>query len=325
MKCPKCGYLGFERVDRCKNCQYDFSLSSTIPEPDFIIRRDNEMLNPLVDLSLIDSTSEWPERRTMTDVGADLDRVFGAPEPERAAGQSMSATAVAELPRAQAPARREELPLFGPPIPDDEPLITRASPPRPPLAVRRATPEVPKLRTESPLRTPSFDLALDMSESTHPPIVQPGDRALSEWKSDAPSDDAGVGPRALAVIVDLLILAAIDAVVIYFTMQLCYLTIQDLGILPKGPLVAFLFVQNGGYLVAFTAGGQTLGKMVAGIRVVQSDADTPLDLGRAFLRTMMWVVLAVPAGLGFLTALFSRDHRGLHDRFAGTRVVRASA
>ena len=35
------------------------------------------------------------------------------------------------------------------------------------------------------------------------------------------------------------------------------------------------------------------------------------------------VVLAVPAGLGFLTAFFSRDHRGLHDRFAGTRVVRA--
>ena len=38
----------------------------------------------------------------------------------------------------------------------------------------------------------------------------------------------------------------------------------------------------------------------------------------------MWLVLAVPAGLGFLTALFSRDRRGLHDRFAGTRVVRAS-
>ncbi len=29
MKCPKCGYLGFERVDRCRNCGYDFSLSRT--------------------------------------------------------------------------------------------------------------------------------------------------------------------------------------------------------------------------------------------------------------------------------------------------------
>jgi uncharacterized RDD family membrane protein YckC len=38
----------------------------------------------------------------------------------------------------------------------------------------------------------------------------------------------------------------------------------------------------------------------------------------------MWVLLAVPAGLGFLSAIASRDRRGWHDRFAGTRVVRAS-
>jgi uncharacterized RDD family membrane protein YckC len=328
MKCPKCGYLGFERVDRCRNCQYDFSLSSTIPEPDLTIRRDLDTLNPLEDLSLIEPATDSTGRRPRADVGLDLDRVFGGPESDRAhaAAHSMPLAAVAERPLpAPAPARREELPLFGPPIPDDEPLITRASPPRPPLAVRRATPEVARLRAESQLRTASFDLPLDLSESTRPPIVQPADRAaFTEWTSDAGSDDAGVGARILAVLVDLLILGVIDAIVIYFTMQLCYLTIEDLGILPKGPLLAFLFVQNGGYLVAFTAGGQTLGKMVAGIRVVQSDSDGSLDLGRAFLRTMMWVVLAVPAGLGLLTAVFSRDHRGLHDRFAGTRVVRAS-
>jgi uncharacterized RDD family membrane protein YckC len=106
---------------------------------------------------------------------------------------------------------------------------------------------------------------------------------------------------------------------------LCDLTADELWILPKGPLVAFLLLQNGGYLVAFTAGGQTLGKMATGVRVVRSDSDASLDFGRAFLRTLMWAVLALPVGLGFLTALFSRDHRGLHDRFAGTRVVRASA
>jgi uncharacterized RDD family membrane protein YckC len=134
-----------------------------------------------------------------------------------------------------------------------------------------------------------------------------------------------MGARFLAVAIDLLILAVIDAVVIYFTMQICAISVEDLGLLPKGPLIAFLFVQNGGYLVAFTAGGQTLGKMAAGIRVVPSEGEASLDLGHAFLRTLMWVVLAVPVGLGFLSALFSRDHRGLHDRFAGTRVVRASA
>ena len=355
MKCPKCGYLGFERVDRCRNCQYDFSLSSTIPEPDFTIRREPDGdMQPLEDLSLIDAAAEWSRRGPLPDGAQDLDRMFGAPEIEtdRAlnAVEPASVAAVAEPPaaapapaapsrRAAAAARavartaasappevpREDLPLFGPPIPDDEPLIKRASAPRQPLAVRRATPEVARLRPDPQPRTPTFDLMLDVSEPHAAPAVLPAQRvSLEEPQLYADTQDAGVGARLLAVLVDLAILAVIDAVVIYFTMQLCYLTIDDLGILPKGPLIAFLFVQNGGYLVAFTAGGQTLGKMVAGIRVVP-DAEGTLDLGRAFLRTLMWVALAVPAGLGFLTALFSRDHRGLHDRFAGTRVVRASA
>ena len=50
-------------------------------------------------------------------------------------------------------------------------------------------------------------------------------------------------------------------------MQICGLTAADLDLLPKAPLLAFFFVQNGGYLVAFTAGGQTLGKMAMGIKV----------------------------------------------------------
>lgn len=314
MKCPKCGYLGFERVERCRNCGYDFSLTSTITLPDIAIREDTRTLNPLDDLSLIDAAAAPPTDTRMSDIGVDLQRMFGgsdSPEPPTV--------------RNAAAASRGELPLFGPPIPDDEPLITKASPPRPPLSVRRATPEVPRLRSGQP-RMQSLDLALDLdSPASMEAPVPPGARVGTEsWRAshhDA-SESAGMGARLIAVIIDLLILAVIDAVVIYFTMQICGITVADLGILPKGPLLAFLFVQNGGYLVAFTAGGQTLGKMAAGIRVVTAGSESSLDLGRAFLRTFIWMILAVPAGLGFLTALFSRDHRGLHDRFAGTRVVR---
>ena len=64
--------------------------------------------------------------------------------------------------------------------------------------------------------------------------------------------------------------------------------------------------------------------MMAGVRVLADDSDSAPDMGRSALRALLWMVLALPAGLGLLTAAFSRDGRGLHDRFAGTRVVRAA-
>jgi uncharacterized RDD family membrane protein YckC len=136
------------------------------------------------------------------------------------------------------------------------------------------------------------------------------------------TEDATVGARFAAFVADALILLAIDVAVVYFTMQICGIGLDDLGILPRAPLLVFLLVQNGGYLVAFTAGGQTLGKMAAGIKVVSAEPHSSLDVGRAFVRELVWLVLAAPAGLGLLTVL-SRDRRGVHDRFAGTRVVRA--
>jgi uncharacterized RDD family membrane protein YckC len=319
MKCPKCGYLGFEDVQRCRNCGYDFSLSPTsaTPTPDLSIRRDDHTPTPLDDLVLVDSaTAPLPPR--MTDIAADVDRTLAAADrPVAVPARGGARPAGAGTRDVNAPL---ELPLFGPPVADDQPLITRPSPPRAPLAVRRSTPDGPRLRAET-LRTPALDLSNDVSAADESSNAVRS--AVAAWSTGATIRDAPVAARLVAVVIDVLILAIIDAVVVYFTVQICGITLGDLGVLPKGPLVAFLFVQNGGYLVTFTAGGQTLGKMAAGIRVVPSESTATLDLGRAFLRTVMWVILAVPAGLGFVFAVVSRDHRGLHDRFAGTRVVRA--
>src|SRR5437660_12776880 len=109
MKCPKCGYLGFERVDRCRNCQYDFSLTSPIPEPDLTIRRDTQTAKLLDDLPLVDVSPDGPSGKARTNIGADLDRLFGVPEP--AAVEPIARVAAAE----PATAPREALPLFGPP------------------------------------------------------------------------------------------------------------------------------------------------------------------------------------------------------------------
>jgi uncharacterized RDD family membrane protein YckC len=320
MKCPKCGYLGFENVDRCRNCGYDFSLSASIDLPELSLRRDTQTLSPLDDLALLDAAVsssaaplppvEMPASLTTRAPAAASDPPAPAPAP----------------PLAEPPASRSELPLFG--SNDDEPLITRASPPRPPLAVRRATPEVPRLRGEQS-RMHTLDLDLDARVRPLPPVDAGARAQLADWPATVDAleraQDAPLGARVAAAAIDLIILLSVDAIVIYFTMQICGLAMSELDVLPKAPLIAFLLVQNGGYLVVFTAGGQTLGKMAAGIKVVTAGSGSPLDLGRAVIRTLVWLILALPIGLGFLTALLSSDHRGLHDRFARTRVVRVSA
>jgi uncharacterized RDD family membrane protein YckC len=184
---------------------------------------------------------------------------------------------------------------------------------------------VPRLRTVGS-RAASLDLGLDLEPPVAAvPRVVPSERAqAAEWAdSDDRRIDAGSVRRVMAAVIDCAVLSVIDLAIIYLTMQICGLSVTEFGQLPKGPLVAFLVVQNVGYLVAFTAGGQTLGKMAVGIEIVTFDPYESLDLGRALKRTVAWLVLACPAGLGLLSTLLSHDHRGLHDRFAGTRVVRA--
>jgi uncharacterized RDD family membrane protein YckC len=310
VKCSKCGYVGFETADRCRNCGYDFALAPAFALPDLPIRRDSDSVEGLDDLALIDAGTA---RRATSGFDAEFG---GAQEPRPAPGPGPSFST-----RASA----SELPLFGSPIEDDAPLITRPSPPRAPLSVRRSTPEVPRLRSVGP-RAGGSDLALDLDppEAATPRLV-PSERAQAiDWSSsDERRTDAGALRRIGALAIDGLILSAIDVAVIYLTMQICGLGIAEFPLLPKGPLVAFLVLQNVGYLVAFTASGQTLGKMTAGIEIVTSDPYEVLDLGRALKRTVAWLVLACPVGLGLLPAILSHDHRGLHDRFAGTRVVRA--
>jgi uncharacterized RDD family membrane protein YckC len=286
MKCPKCGYLGFDDLERCRNCGYDFSLIPPPNVPELEIRNENpDGMRLLDDLALVDAAAE--------------SNPMPAPGPTPVLSK---------------------LPLFNDASGDDLPLITKASPPRAPLAVRRATPEVPRARSDTPRST-----ALEPSDvawqSERRFAAKPRPAGWDHADEDSAAA-AGVFSRAGAVIIDLAILGVTDLIVVYFTMQICGLALADFDILPKGPLIAFLLVQNGGYLVAFTAGGQTLGKMAMGIRVVSTRESEHVDMAHSLLRTALWVLLAIPAGLGFITALFSRERRGLHDHFAGTRVIK---
>ena len=113
--------------------------------------------------------------------------------------------------------------------------------------------------------------------------------------------------------------------VVYFTLRMCGLTTAEIAVLPPIPLGAFFLLVNGGYLASFTAaGGQTIGKMAFGLKVV-GHADLPVSAGLSVVRALGCLASVASLGLGFLPALLGDGGRAIEDRLADTRVVRVSA
>ena len=129
--------------------------------------------------------------------------------------------------------------------------------------------------------------------------------------------------RIAAGLLDLFLLCSINVTIVYFTTRLVGLPVASVVQLPLAPLLAFLAVFNVGYAVTLTVvGGQTIGKMTAGLRVEEADGSrvTPTH---ALIRTAAYAVSVLPFGVGF-ASMFLKSRRALHDLLADTRVVRLS-
>lgn len=297
MRCPKCHYISFDADPRCRNCGYDLSLAVDADRdpPDLTLRVD-EVPAPPADLPLA-------PQEAAADQGARRRRP-GAGGP-------------ADLPLFQGERAGEEIPI-GP-----------AAAPRPPLAVRRPVRETPRARAAPPHAEPVPLLpGAPAGDWRREPVdaVEPGVAAASVASPAGPPGDAPAAPvwrRLTALAVDAGILGGIDLLVLAFTLRLAGLEFARVSELPLAPLVAFLLLLDGGYLVGFTAAsGQTIGKMLAGLRVV-GEATRRVALGAAAARAAASVVTLLTFGIGYLPALAGRDRRALHDRLAGTRVTRA--
>ena len=361
MKCPKCGYLGFETTDRCRNCQYDFSLAPFASEPELTLHGADRKTESTTDFDL-PTIARQSDKLSAT--ALDLDRLFGDPETNAAPPPALTTPP----PSPHLPARKLEPPtitildddqpeavevpiddpgLSLPAVEDELPAITMSMedeipaspavmnaastdegalpfddgpivpPPaaRPPLAVRRSTPEVPRNRprTTRPVRTE----ALNFESKSGAASEAAADTVASLM--EMPSLAARVG----AGLIDLLLLVGIDAAVLYLTLRVTGLqnTLEDLRVLPPVPFVGFLATLAFGYVAAFTvAGGQTIGKMVLSLRVIGDDG-RPVDAAGGMLRALGCMLVPITLGLSYLPALFTSDHRAIHDRLAGTRVV----
>lgn len=67
--------------------------------------------------------------------------------------------------------------------------------------------------------------------------------------------------------------------------------------------------------------GQSLGKMLTGLRVVKSDGGIP-SFKNLFLRHLVgYPITILTGGLGFLFSVLNSKGRALHDYIAGTEVI----
>jgi uncharacterized RDD family membrane protein YckC len=311
MKCPKCGYLGFETTDRCRNCGYDFSLAAPSPPVELPLRETAEE-SSLADLAL---HHEPPDEEPAGSLHEREAAGFGRPEPRRA-------TPSPPPPPVSTPPGDSPRGLAAPVPPEDEsaedlPLFA----PRPagtPLAVRRQGHEVPKARrtTTRPARVDTPVLPLGSETRT-------ADTERPKPTRARPPDLAGMGGRLGAAAIDLTLLVAIDVAVLWLTLRIAGLTPtrEDLFVIRPVPMVAFLLVLAFLYLTGFTVGGgQTIGKMLTGIRVTGDDG-RGVDITGAVVRALGCLAAIATFGVLFAPAFFGTERRAVHDRLAGTRVV----
>lgn len=139
---------------------------------------------------------------------------------------------------------------------------------------------------------------------------------------DAPGPrPAGFWIRAGALAIDLVVFALVQASFGRLAMLLTGPGLEGDG--PSQPSVFFftLLFTAAYTTVLHTTAGQTIGKSLAGIRVVGTDGAL-LPAGAALLRYLAGYISAIPLGFGFLVAALRRDKRALHDLIAGSRVER---
>ncbi len=133
---------------------------------------------------------------------------------------------------------------------------------------------------------------------------------------------AGPPARALAWFIDMIIRIAVYII----TGMILGMTTPFLGHTGVGIGFIAIFLMEWFYPVVFEvlAKGQTVGKMVLGIRVLCDDG-TPVSWSHSMVRSLLMFVDFMPVlyGAGLLSMLIQQDFKRLGDLAAGTLVVYA--
>jgi uncharacterized RDD family membrane protein YckC len=229
------------------------------------------------------------------------------PGPVRELALDLGGPALSDRDFEAAPLSDEELADL--PLHSDDPLPTvepGPDPETPPVQVELLS--GPPGLDEEPIAWEDDDTDAGLSLTPPPPEPSPLERP------------ARVGERAQAAAVDAGILCVLGALVIYFTGRTARVDVLSLTV--SWPwLVSYLACLGLFYAGYFTGtSGQTPGKMVTGLRVVDARGRPPGYL-RATGRAAVATVGTALAGLGLVPMALDPARRAFHDRLLHTRVV----
>lgn len=147
--------------------------------------------------------------------------------------------------------------------------------------------------------TQMSDVATACPNCGHPSETVPGSVSNPEAPVEV-GNYAGFWIRFLAILIDGLILA---------------IPSRLLGTAGTG--IGFLYQ----WLMLSFNKGQTVGKMVMGIRITSPNGEL-INPGKAAVRQAMAIVSGLALGLGYLWAAWDKEHRTWHDSVADTRAYR---
>jgi uncharacterized RDD family membrane protein YckC len=130
---------------------------------------------------------------------------------------------------------------------------------------------------------------------------------------------AGFGARLGGFLIDGIILAVVNSIVgAVFGAGPGEVNPSATAINTAIGLAYFIYFEGG-------ATGQTLGKKVVKIRVVDFQTGGPLGYGKAVGRYFARILSILPLGLGYFWMLWDKEKQTWHDKLAGSVVVPESA
>lgn len=137
---------------------------------------------------------------------------------------------------------------------------------------------------------------------------------------------AGPVTRLVSYAIDAFLVSALFSVVtagLFWLIQLFTgrdYDASDVGSVAGGLVfLAWLFLY---FWAPMAAWGRTLGMAIMGLELVRRDGDR-VGAGRVAIRVITFPISVLLLGLGFIGILLGREHRALHDVFAGTTIVYA--